>query len=88
MVALAFGVLWLGYQQIIFGYTMMKGYDVTWMQLANPVDPYQWPAKGQPVPPVPKGQVFPSSSSATSSAAATGSGKARVQRVIPGHNAA
>lgn len=61
MVALGFGVMWFGYQQLIYGYCLLKGYDIRWRDLANPISPYQWPPKGQDPPLVPKGQILPSS---------------------------
>lgn len=76
MIALGFGVMWLGYLQGIYGWTLLKGYDIRWRDLANPIHPYQWPGKNSP-PLIPKGQVLPKSSGTSATASAsTGKGKA------------
>lgn len=61
MIAIGFAVLWLGYQQAIYGWCLLKGYDVRWRDLANPLDPYQWPPPGQDVPKIPPGDILPGS---------------------------
>jgi hypothetical protein len=59
MVTIGFAVLWLGYQQAIYGWVLLKGYDIRWRDLANPLDPYQWPPVGQDTPKIPPGQILP-----------------------------
>lgn len=51
--------MWWGYLEIIYGWTMLKGWDITWRDLANPIHPYQWPAPGQTIQRIPKGQILP-----------------------------
>lgn len=72
MVAFGFGVLWLGYLQAIYGFCLLKGYDIRWRDLANPVHPYQWPASGTAIPTVPPGQILPGGSSSSATIAKTG----------------
>ena len=74
MIALGFGIMWLGYLQGLYGFTLLKGWDIRWKDLASPIHPYQWNGTNNP-PLIPKGQVLPSTGS--SAAAATGSGKGK-----------
>jgi hypothetical protein len=69
VVAIGFGVLWLGYLQGVYGYCLLKGYDIRWRDLANPLNPYQWPPPGQSPPLIPKGQLMPGSPPAAAAAA-------------------
>lgn len=71
MVALGFGVIWWGYLQTLYGYCLMKGYNVTWRELADPIHPYQWPRPGQPIPKVPPGQLMPGKAAPTTTTATT-----------------
>ena len=71
MIALGFGVMWLGYLQGMYGFTLLKGWDIRWRDLASPTRPYQWPASGTP-PLIPKGKILPAS---TTSASSTGTGQ-------------
>ena len=58
MIALAFGFGWLGYSLGLYGYCLIKGYNVRLLTLMNPAHGgYQWP-KGGP-PQIPPTQVFP-----------------------------
>ena len=59
MVVFGFGVIWWGYLEAIYGWSLLKGYDIRWRDLANPIHPYQWPPLGQSIPTVPKGQILP-----------------------------
>ena len=60
MVAVGFLVLWLGYSEIVYGYTLLKGYNITWKQLADPINPYQWPSPPGTQPDlIPPGQILP-----------------------------
>jgi hypothetical protein len=78
MVAAGFAVLWIGYQQLIYGYVLLKGYNIRWRDLANPLDPYQWPPKGRNPELIPAGQLLPGSTAgdvtAASAAALQGGG--------------
>jgi hypothetical protein len=61
VVAVGMIVVWLGYTVEFYGYTLLKGYDVTIGQLASPMHPYG-SGKGQDWPPplIKSGQVLPS----------------------------
>ncbi len=65
MAAIGFGLLWAGYAVSFWGYTLIRGYNVTFGQLVNPVHPYGT-VKGQPWPPprIPQGQLLPGPASA------------------------
>jgi hypothetical protein len=43
--AIGIGVTWLGYSLTLWGYCLIKGYNVRFTELANPVRPYSgaWP---------------------------------------------
>lgn len=71
MVGLGFAVMWVGYQQLFYGWVLMKGYDIRWRDLATPIHPYQWPPRGQKIPLVPKGQILPGQPNANASAQTT-----------------
>jgi len=49
-----------------YGWILLKGYNITFKDWVNPLNPYRWPG-GTPGL-VPAGQVFPSKASATSAA--------------------
>ena len=51
---------WAGYSVSLWGWCLLRGYDVTLGQLMSPVHPYG-SGKGQPWPPapIPDSQVFP-----------------------------
>ena len=57
MIALAFGFAWLGYSYSLYGWCLIKGYDVTLRELMNPVNVYQWPKGGPPI--MPPDTIFP-----------------------------
>ena len=66
MIPVAFGFVWLGYSYGLYGYCLVKGYDVTLRQLMNPLTLYtQWPP-----PPLAPSQIFPNGQSATGGAPA------------------
>lgn len=64
MVVLGFGIAWWGYTEMIYGYCLLKGYNITWKSLANPINPFQWPKIGEAIPTIPAGKVLPTSTSA------------------------
>jgi hypothetical protein len=66
-------VAWLGYGLGSYGYVLVRGWNIPARQWFNPLDPYQWPAKGGTVPTVPAGQTFPgkAATSATTASAQT-----------------
>ena len=57
MIVLAFGFAWLGYSFGLYGYCLIKGYNVGLLQLMDPKTVYQWPQGGPP--PIPPESVFP-----------------------------
>lgn len=58
MPAIAMGLAWAGYTLGLWGYCLLRGYDVTLRQLASPLHPVTWArASGSRIP---DGQVFPS----------------------------
>lgn len=60
MAGIGFGLLWAGYAISFWGYTLIRGYNISFVQLVNPVHPYG-SAKNQPWPPplIPAGQLLP-----------------------------
>lgn len=72
MIALGFGIMWLGYLQGMYGFTLLRGYDIRWRDLASPVHPYQWPASGSP-PLIAKGKILPTGGASTTASKSTGS---------------
>jgi len=70
MTAIAFGLGWLGYSFSLWGYCLVRGYDVKLSDLLNPVHPYQWPAGGIAATPlIPKGQLWPTGTASGDTAA-------------------
>ena len=67
MVAVAFVLLWSGYSGGLWGWCLLRGYDVTLGQLVSPAHPYSggWPPK-----PIPDTQVWPGGTTAAGTAAA------------------
>ena len=63
-------VLFAGYTIGSYGIVLLRGWDIPWRQWVNPLDPWQWPAKGTAMPPIPAGQIFPGKGSAPAPAAA------------------
>lgn len=58
MIALAFGLTWIGYSYGLYGYCLIRGYDVRFVDLVNPVHVYQWPEGGPPL--MSPDKLFPS----------------------------
>jgi hypothetical protein len=57
MPAVGMGIAWFGYGLSLWGYCLVKGYNVTLAQLLNPVHPYHatWPPSAN----IPASTVFP-----------------------------
>lgn len=57
MTAVGFGVAWLGFTVGLYGYSLVKGYDLSFGQLVHPKNYYKgsWPP-----PLIPDGQLWPS----------------------------
>jgi hypothetical protein len=68
--AIGFGLAWLGYSYGLYGYCLVRGYDVRLSDLINPVHPYTWPAGGPPL--MPATQIFPTGKKTAATAAAGG----------------
>jgi hypothetical protein len=62
MPAIGFGIVWAGYTLGLWGYCLIRGYDVTLGELANPVHILNWARATQST--VPPGQMMPSSAKA------------------------
>jgi len=75
MPAIAMGIIWGGYSVTLWGYTLLKGYNLTFPQLVSPTGYYKgtaWPPPGT----IPGSQVFPGGGGAAPAAtASTGTGK-------------
>jgi hypothetical protein len=58
-----------GYAIGSYGWILLKGYDITFKQWVNPLNPYTWPASGTPGK-VAAGSVFPTGAAGTAATAA------------------
>ena len=87
MVAIGFGLLWLAYTGGLEAYCLLRGYNVTFAQLINPVHPYSGP---WPPAQIPAGVIFPTGNAKvdTTATAAGGpqSGKQKGKPPAPGGN--
>ena len=73
------GIWWWGYLETIYGWTLLKGWDIQWKDLANPIHPYQWPPRGTEPPKIPATQILPSKGGGNvTTPATTGSHKGTV----------
>lgn len=75
MVAIGMVMVWAGYSGALWGYCLIRGYNVTLGQLTSPLHPYG-SGKGQTWPPplIPPGQLMPGAApaaAATTTAATT-----------------
>jgi hypothetical protein len=75
MVAAGMGLLWAGYALGLFGWCLLRDYDVTFGQLVSPVHPY---AGAWPPAKIPASQIWPGKAPAATSAAAGTSTKLTV----------
>lgn len=87
MIALAALVVWVGYGNASWGWCLVKGYDVPFIQWWNPLGPYVWPADGNPGF-VRKGQIFPggapgTASATTSTGSASSSASSKGSTTVP-----
>lgn len=63
MLAVAFGVMWAGYTVTTWGYCVLKGWNITLAEWADPLHPWEWDATTAAEPPkIPATQVWPSKS--------------------------
>ena len=72
MPAIGIGVTWLGWAVSLYGYCLVRGYNVKFTDLINPLHP--WPGPWPPPQTIPAGDVFPgiAVSGQSGSAPATG----------------
>lgn len=79
VIAVVMLAAWSDYLVGLYGWCLLRGYDVTIGQLANPLHPY--PGKWPP-PQIGPGRIFPGTRSGTGAAAGSGSvpGSAAAQR--------
>lgn len=61
--------IFAGYTVMSYGWILLKGYDITFRQWINPLNPYTWPASGTPGM-VGKGSIFPTGAAGTAATAA------------------
>lgn len=76
MVAVGMLLVWGGYSVSLWGWSLLRGYNVTFGQLVSPTHPYG-SGKGQkwPPPQLPDTQIFPGKQApATAAKAAVSSG--------------
>lgn len=52
-------VIFAGYTIASYGICLLRDYDIPFRQWINPLNPFQWPARGS-VPKIPGSQVLPS----------------------------
>ena len=76
MIAVGMLLTWAGYSVGLWGWCLLRGYNVTLGQLMSPTHPYG-SGKGQGWPPaqIPDTQVFPGGPSSSSPASSSSSGK-------------
>jgi hypothetical protein len=86
VIALAAWAAWVGYSMVSYGWVLVMGYDVPVVPWLNPLDPYDWPADGNPGF-VRKGQIFPGgppgTASTTTTAGTSSGGKQTVKTATP-----
>lgn len=62
MPAIGFGLAWAGYTLGMWGFCLIRGYNITLAELANPVHILNWQKAIQET--VPQGQILPGHSAA------------------------
>jgi hypothetical protein len=72
MTAVFMLIAWAGYGNAIWGYCLLKGYDVAWSELMSPVSHYQWPAGGPTQ--IPDTQTWPTPTKTKATVAAAKGG--------------
>jgi hypothetical protein len=68
MIAIGMGMAWVGYSFGLWGYCLIRGFNVKLTDLMNPVHPYSgpWP----PAQDIPAGDILPGQTSTGSSSSA------------------
>jgi hypothetical protein len=59
MVAVFFLGAWAGYDIAVWGYCLLRGYDVNLSELSSPVTKYRWPLPPAKPPQIPDTQTWP-----------------------------
>lgn len=67
VIIIGFAGAWAFYAVASWGWVLVKGYNITLRQWCSPAHIYQWPAGNPDF--VPHGHLFPTGTSATSTAA-------------------
>jgi hypothetical protein len=57
MPAIGIGITWFGYSVALWGYCLLRGYDVKFTDLVNPLHP--WAGKWPPPTNIPADQILP-----------------------------
>lgn len=50
MTAAGFILAWTGYALVSYGYVLIRGWDISWKQWVNPLNPYSGPWPPQTIP--------------------------------------
>lgn len=88
MLAVGFLVIWGGYSVSLWGWCLLRGYDVTLGQLMSPVHPYG-SGKGQSWPPPALGAdvIFPGGRTSGTTPPSSGSSSPTARNPLQGTNA-
>jgi hypothetical protein len=89
MIAVGFLLTWFGYSVSLWGWCLLRGYDVTLGQLMSPAHPYG-SGKNQPWPPgqIGDSRVFPGGTSGTAPATTAPKPGTTAPKPAPGANVA
>ena len=87
MVAVGMLLIWGGYSVSLWGWCLLRDYDVTLGQLMSPVHPYgQGKGQGWPPPPIPDTQIWPGGKTAARTVSQVGAPGVTLpprQQVVP-----
>jgi len=72
VIAIGFGLVYLGYWTGLWGWCLLQGYDITLWQLGSPLHPYGQGGQPWPPPPIGDTSVFPSGRAASGIGASVG----------------
>lgn len=73
MPAIGMGLAWFGYSLTLWGYCLVRGYNVKFTDLVNPVHPYsgKWPPPAN----IPIGDILPGQAASTSASSSPAAGQ-------------
>jgi hypothetical protein len=74
MIGLGMVGLFAAYGMASYGWVLVKGYNIPFRSWWSPLNPYQWPPAGSPIPTVPQGFLMPTSAAPGATQAASGGG--------------